>query len=125
MPKTSVSKPGNSFHSTGGNFPSKTGNVSGGTGGIKMSEQEFKQLKESLKPIFRDYRRIDAAMEKRLKKLGFGIVRYKNHYIMNYYLCGKELRFEVDKTPGDCRSGIKTVKDISNVILRSGLVYSN
>ena len=29
MPKTSVSKPGNSFHSTGGNFPSKTGNVSG------------------------------------------------------------------------------------------------
>ena len=50
--------------------------------------------------------------------------RYKNHYIMNYYLCGKELRFEVDKTPGDFRSGIKTVKDISNVILRSGLVYS-
>lgn len=33
--------------------------------------------------------------------------------------------FEVDKTPGDFRSGIKTVKDISNVILRSGLVYSN
>ena len=63
-------------------------------------------------------------MEKRLKKLGFGMVRYKNHYIMNYYLCGKELRFEVDKTPGDFRSGIKTVKDISNVILRSGLVYS-
>ena len=37
-----------------------------------MSEQEFKQLKESLKPIFRGYRRIDASMEKRLKKLGFG-----------------------------------------------------
>lgn len=69
-----------------------------------MSEQEFKQLKKSLKPIFRGYRRIDASMEKRLKKLGFGMVRYKNHYIMNYYLCGKELRFEVDKTPGDFRA---------------------
>lgn len=90
-----------------------------------MSEQEFKQLKETLKPIFRGYRRIDASMKKRLKKLGFRIVRCKNHYIMNYYLSGKELRFEVDKTPGDFRSGIKTVKDISNVILRSGLVYSN
>lgn len=33
MPKTSVSKPGNPFHSTGGNFPSKTGNVSGGNRG--------------------------------------------------------------------------------------------
>ena len=33
MPKTSVSKPENPFHSTGGNFPSKTGNVSGGNRG--------------------------------------------------------------------------------------------
>lgn len=33
MPKTSISKPGNPFHSTGGNFPSKTGNLSGGNRG--------------------------------------------------------------------------------------------
>ncbi len=33
MPKSSVSKPGNPFHSTGGNFPSKTGNMSGGNRG--------------------------------------------------------------------------------------------
>lgn len=88
-----------------------------------MSEQEFKQLKESLKPIFRGYRRVDASMEKRLKRLGFEIIRWKNHYIMSYYIGDKELRFEIDKTPGDARSGIKTVKDITNVIRRSGLVY--
>ena len=33
MPKSSVSKPENPFHSTGGNFPSKTGNMSGGNRG--------------------------------------------------------------------------------------------
>lgn len=88
-----------------------------------MSEQEFKELKESLKPIFRGYRRMDSSMEKRLRKLGFGIVRNKKHYIMSYFICGKELRIEVDKTPGDFRSGIKTVKDIIRVIRSSGLVY--
>lgn len=33
MAKTSVSQPGNPYHSTGGNFPSKTGNPSGGNRG--------------------------------------------------------------------------------------------
>jgi len=88
-----------------------------------MSEEELKKLKEALKPIFKGYRKVDASMAKKLKKLGFTIVRQKNHYIMNYFIGEKELRFEIDKTPGDVRSGIKTVKDISNVIKRSGLVY--
>ena len=88
-----------------------------------MSELELRELKEALKPIFRGYRRIDASMKKKLRDLGFSIVRKKNHYIMNFFIDGQELRFEIDKTPGDARSGIKTVKDITNVIKRSGFVY--
>ena len=88
-----------------------------------MSEQDFKKLKESLKPIFRGYKRIDANMEKKLRRLGFRIVRSKNHYIMSYFICGKELLIEVDKTPSDSRSGIKTVKDISKVIRNSGYIW--
>ena len=88
-----------------------------------MSEQDFKHLKEALKPIFRGYKRIDANMETKLRRLGFRIVRSKNHYIMSYYICGKELLIEVDKTPSDSRSGIKTVKDISKVIRNSGYIW--
>lgn len=88
-----------------------------------MTEEEFRQLKETLKPIFRGYKRIDASMEKKLRKLGFVIVRRKNHYIMSYHIGEKELLIEVDKTPGDFRSGIKTVKDISKVIRNSGCIY--
>ena len=65
-----------------------------------MSEQEFIQLKESLKSILRS----------------------KNHYILIYKVCDKKLKIEINKTPSDSSSGIKTVKDISNVIKRSGLV---
>lgn len=88
-----------------------------------MTEEEFRKLKETLKPIFRGYKRIDASMEKKLRKLGFVIVRRKNHYIMSYHIGEKELLIEVDKTPGDFRSGIKTVKDISKVIRNSGCIY--
>ncbi len=88
-----------------------------------MSEQEFKELKESLKPIFRGYRRMDASMEKKLKNLGFEIIRSKKHYILNYSICKKELCIEVSKPPSDFRSGLKIVRDISNVIKRNGLVY--
>ena len=65
---------------------------------------------------------MDSSMEKRLRKLGFGIVRSKKHSIMNYFIYDKELRIEVDKTPRDFKSGIKTVKDIIRVIRSSGLV---
>lgn len=88
-----------------------------------MTEEEFKKLKETLKPIFRGYKKINASMEKKLRKLGFNIVRRKNHYIISYYIGEKELLIEVDKTPGDFRSGIKTVKDISRVIRNSGCIY--
>ena len=88
-----------------------------------MTEKDFRQLKESLKPIFRGYKRIDSNMEKKLRRLGFRIVRSKNHYIMSYFICGKELLIEVDKTPSDSRSGIKTVKDITKVIRNSGCVW--
>jgi hypothetical protein len=85
-----------------------------------MSENEFIKLKESLKPIFRGYKSVNANMEKKLRKLGFKIVRCKNHYIMSYFICGEKLLIEIDKTPSDCRSGIKTVKDITKVIRKSG-----
>ncbi|MCQ2595444.1 MAG: hypothetical protein MJ196_09285 [Treponemataceae bacterium] len=88
-----------------------------------MSEQEFKELKESLKPIFRGYRRMDASMEKKLKNLGFEIIRSKKHYILNYSICKKELCIEVSKTPGDFRSGRKIVRDISKVIRESELIH--
>lgn len=88
-----------------------------------MSEKELNVLKEKLKAIFKGYRKLTASMEKRLNELGFGIVRSKNHIILNYYIGEHELRFAIQKTPGDFRSGIKTVKDITNVFRRSGLIY--
>ena len=89
-----------------------------------MSEQEFLQLKEQLKSILRGYKKLNSSQKKRLRDLGFRILREKNHYILSYVVCDIELKFEINKTPSDCRSGIKTVKDISNVIKRSGFVKS-
>lgn len=89
-----------------------------------MSEQEFNQLKESLKSILRGYKKLNSSQKSKLKKLGFSILRSKNHYILIYKVCGQELKIEINKTPSDSRSGIKTVKDISNVIKRSGFVES-
>lgn len=89
-----------------------------------MSEEEFNQLKESLKSILRGYKKLNSSQKSKLRKLGFFILRSKNHYILIYKVCDKELKIEIDKTPSDSRSGIKTVKDISNVIKRSGLVNS-
>lgn len=88
-----------------------------------MSEIELKILKKKLKPIFKGYKKVNASMEKRLRELGFVIIRQKNHYIMSFEAGGKHFEFAIQKTPGDCRSGIKTVKDIINVIKRSGIVY--
>jgi len=88
-----------------------------------MSEQELIQLREQLKVIFRGYKKINASMEKKLKELGFVIVRKNKHYILSYTLCGKDLRIEVACTPSDFRSGIKKVSDIIYVIRSSGLVY--
>ena len=87
-----------------------------------MSEQEFIRLKESLKSILRGYYKLNSSQNKRLRELGFSILRSKNHYILIYKVCDKELKIAITKTPSDSRSGIKTVKDISNVIKRNGLV---
>lgn len=87
-----------------------------------MSEEEFKKFKEELKPIFRGYKKVNASMKKRLKEMGFEFVREKNHYILKKEIAGQVLFFEIDKTPGDFRSGIKTVKDITKVIRFSGVV---
>ncbi len=54
--------------------------------------------------------------------MGFEFVREKNHYILKKEIAGQVLFFEIDKTPGDFRSGIKTVKDITKVIRFSGVV---
>lgn len=87
-----------------------------------MSEEEFIRLKESLKSILRGYKKLNSSQKKRLRELGFSILRSKNHYILIYKVCDKELKIAITKTPSDSRSGIKTVKDISNVIKRSGFV---
>lgn len=87
-----------------------------------MSEEEFIRLKESLKSILRGYKKLNSSQKKRLRELGFSILRSKNHYILIYKVCDKELKIAITKTPSDSRSGIKTVKDISNVIKRNGLV---
>lgn len=87
-----------------------------------MSEKEFIRLKESLKSILRGYKKLNSSQKKRLLELGFSILRSKNHYILIYKVCDKELKIAITKTPSDSRSGIKTVKDISNVIKRNGLV---
>lgn len=89
-----------------------------------MSVQEFIQLKESLKSILRGYKKLNSSQKKKLRELGFTILREKNHYILIYKMDDTVLKIEINKTPSDSRSGIKTVKDISNVIKRSGLVKS-
>ncbi len=81
-----------------------------------MTQKEFRDFKESLKVAFAGYKRIDAKMEQRLRLLGFFMVRQKKHCIFVYNLGGKRLQFEVDKTPGDRRSGIKTACDIARII---------
>lgn len=83
-----------------------------------MTQEEFKVLKETLKVVFAGYKRIDAKMAQRLRSLGFYMIRQKNHCIFLYYVNGKKLQFEVDKTPGDKRSGIKTACDIARIIQR-------
>lgn len=83
-----------------------------------MTLDEFRLLNEELKNVFAGYKRINAAMESRLRALGFSLVRQRNHCIFAYNLDGKILQFEVDKTPGDMRSGIKTACDISRIIRR-------
>ena len=87
-----------------------------------MSEEEFIRLKESLKSILRGYKKLNSSQKKRLRELGFSILRSKNHYILIYKVCDKELKIAITKTPSDSRSGIKTVNDITNVIKRNGLV---
>ena len=87
-----------------------------------MTEEEFIRLIAQLKPIFKGFKRLNASQVSRLRKLGFSIIRSKKHYILSYTICDKELRIEVNKTPSDRRSGIKTVKDISNILKKSGLI---
>ncbi|MCR4742462.1 MAG: hypothetical protein K5866_06305 [Treponema sp.] len=83
-----------------------------------MSAEEFESLKKELKVLLAGYKKLTPAMISKLAELGFILVRRKNHYMFDYFLNGKKLRFEVDKTPGDFRSGIKTACVISRVIKR-------
>ena len=83
-----------------------------------MTKEEFKVFFQKLKDIFVGYRRINGAMIGKLRELGFSMVRQRKHYIFVYDLNGKTLQFEVDKTPGDQRSGIKTACDIGRIIRR-------
>lgn len=89
-----------------------------------MSESEFKIFKEKLKPIFRGYKRVNATMKQRLKEMGFLIVRQKNHYILQFSLNEKVIFIEIDKTPSDCRSGIKTIRDINRVFRENDLIFA-
>ena len=73
-----------------------------------MPEENFKELKNKLKIIFCGYRRINPKMISQLAELGFILVREKNHYMFDYSIGNEVIRFEIDKTPGDVRSGIKT-----------------
>ena len=83
-----------------------------------MSTVELESLKKDLKVLFSGYKKLTPGMISKLAELGFTLVRKKNHYMFDYSLDGKKLRFEVDKTPGDFRSGIKTACVISRVIKR-------
>lgn len=83
-----------------------------------MTREEFKVFFHKLKDIFAGYRRINGAMSRKLRELGFSLLRQRKHYIFIYILNGKTLQFEVDKTPGDKRSGIKTACDIGRIIRR-------
>ena len=88
-----------------------------------MSEDELAELRKQLKLIFRGYKRMTSSMERKLRDLGFVIIRCKRHYVLSYTLGGKELRIEVACTPSDFRMGLKKVSDIIYVIRSSGLVY--
>lgn len=84
-----------------------------------MEANEFENLKKELKVLFAGYKKLTPAMISKLSLLGFILVRRKNHYMFDYNLNGKNLRFEIDKTPGDFRSGIKTACVICRVIKKA------
>lgn len=88
-----------------------------------MSVNEFKQLKEQLKVVFKGYKKVNSSMEQKLRNLGFVIKRQKNHIILTKDIGQEHFEFAIQKTPGDCRSGIKTVKDITKVIKARGIVH--
>ena len=81
-----------------------------------MSKAEFNVLKKELKILFAGYKKLTPAMINKLNSLGFVLVREKNHYMFDFSLNGKNLRFEVDKTHGDFRSRIKTACVIARTI---------
>lgn len=84
-----------------------------------MSESEFRSLKLELKKLFTGYKRLTPVMISKMANLGFRLERDKKHYIFHYYLDSKKLEFEVDKTPGDFRSGIKTACVICRIIKKA------
>ena len=55
-------------------------------------------------------------MIKKLESMGFVFVRKRTHYIFDFPVHGKNIRFEIAGTPGDFRSGIKKACVISRTI---------
>ncbi|MCR4735426.1 MAG: hypothetical protein K5829_10535 [Treponema sp.] len=81
-----------------------------------MSNVEFEQLKKELKTLFSGYKKLTPEMIKKLENLGFVFIRKKTHYIFDFKIQDKSIRFEIAGTPGDCRSGIKKACLISRKI---------
>lgn len=81
-----------------------------------MTMNEFNVFKKQLKIYLVGYKRMNSKIVSNLKELGFDLYRCKKHYIFHFKINDKVLQFELDKTPGDGRSGIKTACDIARIV---------
>lgn len=87
-----------------------------------MEEKNTKEVRSSLKKIFRDYRgmtpKIIRSLNNELGCMNFNLIRGRNHHILRF--TGGQITVSI--TPGDWRVGIKIVSDIMNVLQKQNIL---
>ena len=70
------------------------------------------QLRQSLRILFRGYRKLTPGMESQLQRLGFEVLRRKRHIVLQYWHGGKPFSFSISSTCSDRRAGLNIVAKI-------------
>ena len=68
---------------------------------------EIKRFQQELKNVLKGYKVMDSCTVKKFRKLGFSVLRSKNHYILQYRIHQKKYEFVFSKTASDFRAGYK------------------
>ena len=70
-------------------------------------------IREELKKILKQYRKMSASVQRRLSKVGITVIEGKNHYKL--YFKGNTRRcFSLPKTPSSTRTGVNSAFRIYN-----------